>query len=127
MNDAVPIRAPTKFAELSIDWTQAARTEPERSLREAFLTYELSCGPNGLVSVLLLAMVSRRHGSIDEIEASADHAEVLLGAQAAQVPGRCAGRRSRLSQARRHGVVSRRARRDAEDGVISCCTAFANP
>ena len=63
MKDAVPFPAPAKFAELGIDWTRTARTEPERSLREAFLTYEVSCGPNGLVSVLLLALVSRRQGS----------------------------------------------------------------
>jgi hypothetical protein len=80
MKDAVPFRAPTKFAERGIDWAQAARTESERSLREAFLTYELSCGPNGLVSVLLLAVVSRRQGSVaEDLQAAADHAEILLG------------------------------------------------
>ena len=82
MKDVVPFRAPTKFAELGIDWTQAARTDPERSLREAFLTYELSCGPNGLVSVLLLAVVSRRQGSVaEDLQAAADHAEILLGSK----------------------------------------------
>ena len=80
MKDVVPFRAPTKFAEFGIDWTQAARTESERSLREAFLTYELSCGPSGLVSVLLLAVVSRRQGSVaEDLQAAADHAEILLG------------------------------------------------
>ncbi len=80
MKDAVPFRAPTKFTEFGIDWTQAARSESERSLREAFLTYELSCGPNGLVSVLLLAMVSRRQGSVaEDLQAAANHAEILLG------------------------------------------------
>ncbi|HEV2740213.1 MAG TPA: hypothetical protein VGU66_16655 [Candidatus Elarobacter sp.] len=69
-----------KFAEFGIDWMHAARTEPERSLREAFLTYELSCGPNGLVSVLLLAVVSQRQGSVaEDLQAAADHAEILLG------------------------------------------------
>jgi hypothetical protein len=80
MKDALPFRAPAKFAELGIDWTRAARIESERSLREAFLTYELSCGPNGLVSVLLLAVVSRRQGSVaEDLQAAADHAEILLG------------------------------------------------
>lgn len=40
MKNVVPFRAPAKFAEYDIDWTRAARTEPERRLREAFLTYE---------------------------------------------------------------------------------------
>ncbi len=80
MRDVVPFRAPAKFAELGIDWTRAARTEPERKLRKTFLTYELSCGPNGLVSVLLLAVVSRRQGSVaEDLQAAADHAEILLG------------------------------------------------
>ena len=68
------------FDEFGIDWTRASRAEPERSLREAFLTYELSCGPNGLVSVLLLAVVSRRQGSVaEDLQAAADHGEILLG------------------------------------------------
>ncbi len=80
MKNVVPFRAPVKFAEFGIDWTRAARTESERSVREAFLTYESSCGPNGLVSVLLLTVVSRRQGSVaDDLQAAADHAEILLG------------------------------------------------
>lgn len=76
----VPFQAPERFAEVGIDWTRAARTESERSLREAFLTYETSCGPNGLVSVLLLAVVSQRQGSVaEDLQAAADFAEVLLG------------------------------------------------
>jgi hypothetical protein len=79
MRNIVPFRAPAKFAQFDIDWTRAARTEPERSLREAFLTYEASCGPNGLVSILLLAIVSNRQGSVaDDLQAAADHAEILL-------------------------------------------------
>lgn len=36
--------------------------------------------PNGLVSVLLLATVSRRQGSVaEDLQAAADHAEILLG------------------------------------------------
>jgi hypothetical protein len=76
----VPFKAPERFARVGIDWTRAARTESERSLREAFLTYETSCGPNGLVSILLLAVVSRRQGSVaEDLQAAADFAEVLLG------------------------------------------------
>ncbi len=80
MKNVVPFRAPAKFAQFDIDWTRAARTEAERTLREAFLTYETSCGPNGLVSILLLAIVSRRQGSVaEDLQAAADHAEILLG------------------------------------------------
>jgi hypothetical protein len=76
----VPFKAPQRFARVGIDWTRAARTESERSLREAFLTYETSCGPNGLVSVLLLAVVTRRQGTVaEDLQAAADYAEVLLG------------------------------------------------
>jgi hypothetical protein len=80
MKNVVPFRAPAKFAQFGIDWTRPARTESERRLREAFLTYETSCGPNGLVSILLLAIVSRRQASIaEDLQAAADHAEILLG------------------------------------------------
>ena len=80
MKNVVPFRAPAKFAEYGIDWTRAAQTESERRLREAFLTYEASCGPNGLVSILLLATVSHRQGSVaEDLQAAADHAEILLG------------------------------------------------
>src|SRR3982074_3434306 len=80
MKNVVPFAAPAKFAEFTMAWTRAARTEPERRLREAFLTYETSCGPNGLVSILLLAIVSRRQGSVaEDLRAAADHAEILLG------------------------------------------------
>jgi hypothetical protein len=60
MRNVVPFKAPNTFTRFGIDWTRAAATERERKLREAFLTYESSCGPNGLVSLLLLATVSRR-------------------------------------------------------------------
>jgi hypothetical protein len=78
--NVVPFKAPAKFAQFGIDWTRAAGTESERSLREAFLTQEASCGPNGLVSILLLAIVSRRQGTVaEDLQAAADHAEILLG------------------------------------------------
>lgn len=80
MKNVVPFVAPAKFAEFGIDWTRAARSESERTLREAFLTYEASCGPNGLVSILLLAIVSRRQGAVaEDLRGATDHAEILLG------------------------------------------------
>ena len=80
MKNVVPFQTPAKFAQFGIDWTRAVRTEPERSMREAFLTYETSRGPNGLVSILLLAIVSSRQGSVaKDLQAAADHAEILLG------------------------------------------------
>ena len=79
MKNVVPFAAPAKFAEFGIDWTRPAQTETERRLREAFLTHEASCGPNGLVSILLLATVSRREGAVaQDLQAAADHAEILL-------------------------------------------------
>jgi hypothetical protein len=78
MRNVVPFKAPDMFTRFGIDWTRAAATERERNLREAFLTYETSCGPNGLVSLLLLAAVSRRQGAVaDDLQAAADHAETL--------------------------------------------------
>jgi hypothetical protein len=54
--------------------------EPKRSLREAYLTFESSCGADGLVSVLLLAVVSRRQGAVaEDLLAASDFAEVILG------------------------------------------------
>jgi hypothetical protein len=77
--NVVPFKPPETFDRFGIDWTQAARTEREQSLREAYLTYESSCGPNGLVSLLLLAMVCRRQGAIaEDLEAAADLAEIML-------------------------------------------------
>jgi hypothetical protein len=82
MKNVVPFRPSAKFAQFDIDWTRAARTETERRLREASLTYEMSCGPNGLVSILLLTIVSRRQASVaEDLQAAADHAEILLGMQ----------------------------------------------
>ncbi len=80
MKNVVLFRPPATFAEFGIDWARAAQTEREQTLREAFLTYEASCGPNGLVSILLLAVVSRRQGAVaDDLQAAADDAEILLG------------------------------------------------
>jgi hypothetical protein len=80
MRNVVPFTAPDKFGAAGIDGTREPRCENERSLREAFLTYETSCGPNGLLSLLLLALVSRRQGSVaSDLQNAADHAEILLG------------------------------------------------
>ena len=78
--NVVPFRAPESFARFGIDWTRDAKTEPERSLREAYLTFESSCGHDGLVSILLLAVVSRRQGAVaEDLQAAADFAEIILG------------------------------------------------
>jgi hypothetical protein len=48
-------------------------------VREAFLTHETSCGMSGLVSVLLLAVVSRRQGAVaEDLQGAADFAEIIL-------------------------------------------------
>ncbi|MDP9024045.1 MAG: hypothetical protein M3N13_01545 [Candidatus Eremiobacteraeota bacterium] len=77
--NVVPFRAPKTFERFGIDWTRAAISDSERSLREAFLTRESSCGPEGLVSILLLAVVSRRQGTVaEDLQAAADFAEIML-------------------------------------------------
>jgi len=79
MRNVVPFKAPETFTKWGIDWTKAPRSERERALREAYLVYETSCGPDGLVSVLLLATVSRRQGAIaPDRQDAADFAEILL-------------------------------------------------
>jgi hypothetical protein len=79
MKNVVPFKAPGIFERAGIDWTRAALTDRERSVREPYLTHECSCGPNGLVSVLLLATVARRCGAVaDDLQGAADHAEILL-------------------------------------------------
>ena len=79
MRNVVPFKPPEAFASAGIDWTRDALTEHERRLREAYLTYETSCGPDGLVSLLLLASVTRRQGTVaDDLRTAADYAESLL-------------------------------------------------
>ena len=79
MKNVVPFKAPETFERLGIDWTKDAVSERERLLREAFLTYETSCGQNGLVSLVLLALVSRRQGAVaTDLQAAADFAEIIL-------------------------------------------------
>ena len=79
MKNVVPFKPPATFERYGIDWTRDAASESERQLREAFLTHERSCGPNGLVSLLLLATVSRRQGTVaGDLQTAADFAEILL-------------------------------------------------
>lgn len=79
MKNVVPFKPPEGFERHGIDWTREAISAGERALREAYLTYEVSCGPDGLVSVLLLATVCRRNGPVaEDLQAAADHAEILL-------------------------------------------------
>jgi hypothetical protein len=82
VKNVVPFKAPHTFERFGIDWTKSPKSERERSLREAFLTYETSCGINGLTSVLLLATVSRRQGAVaDDLQDAADCAEIMLAMQ----------------------------------------------
>jgi len=77
--NVVPFKAPESFARFGIDWARNAKTERERALREAYLTFESSCGADGLVSILLLAVVSRRQGAVaDDLQGAADFAEIIL-------------------------------------------------
>ena len=80
MKNVVPFKQPEIFNRHGIDWTRAPATNAERALREAYLTYETSCGPEGLVSVLLLATVTRRQGGAvsQDLQDAADFAEILL-------------------------------------------------
>lgn len=77
--NVVPFRPPESFKRFGIDWTRDAANDGERTLREAYLSYELSCRQDGLVSILLLAVVSRRQGAVaEDLQAAADFAEVML-------------------------------------------------
>ncbi len=83
MKNVVPFRAPETFERYGINWTREPAAEPERLLREAFLTYENSSGTDGLMSVLLLALVSRRQGAVaSDLQAAADFAEIMLAMKA---------------------------------------------
>jgi hypothetical protein len=82
VKNVVPFKAPETFERFGINWTRAAASEPERLLREAYLTYETSCGLNGLASLLLLAIVSQRQGAIaEDLQAAAHFAEIMLAMQ----------------------------------------------
>ena len=71
--NVVPFKPPESFKRFGIDWKRNAANEGERTLREAYLSYELSCRQEGLVSILLLAIVSRRQGAVaEDLQAAAD-------------------------------------------------------
>jgi hypothetical protein len=77
--NVVPFKAPDTFKRFGIDWTREPATEAERTLRETFLIYESFCGGEGLASILLLATVSRRQGSVaKDLQEAADFAEIIL-------------------------------------------------
>ena len=77
--NVVPYKPPETFERFGIDWTRDATNDRERSLREAYLRYESSCGPNGLVSLVLSAVVCGRLGAVaGDLEAAADLAEIML-------------------------------------------------
>ena len=83
MKNVVPFQAPETFGRYGIDWTREPTSDTERLLREAFLGYENSCGQDGLISVLLLALVSRRQGAVaSDLQAAADFAEIVLAMKA---------------------------------------------
>ncbi|MBV8370239.1 MAG: hypothetical protein JO036_15140 [Candidatus Eremiobacteraeota bacterium] len=85
MNDStkrmnvVPFKACDAFDKAGIDWTREPCSDAERTLREAYLTYESSAGTSGLISLLLLGIVSRRQGTIaPDLQYVADRAEIVL-------------------------------------------------
>ncbi len=81
MRNVVPFRS-TAFAAVGIDWTKEPRSEAERGLRGTYLTYETSCGPDGLASVVLLSIVARRQGAVaSDLQAAAEFAEIILAAK----------------------------------------------
>ena len=77
--NVVPFKASDAFDQAGIDWKREARDDGERALREAYLTYESSAGTSGLVSLLLLGIVTRRQGAIAaDLEYVANRAEIIL-------------------------------------------------
>jgi hypothetical protein len=85
VKNVVPFKAADEFANAGIKWTREPLTESERALREGFVTCESSCGMNGLVSLVLLALVTRRQGTVaSDLQNAADFAEIMLGTQVAK-------------------------------------------
>jgi hypothetical protein len=83
MKNVVPFRSPETFERFGINWTREPTNESERFLREAFLSYESCCGQDGLVSLLLLSVVSRRQGNAaTDLQTAADFAEIMLAMKA---------------------------------------------
>jgi hypothetical protein len=82
MRNVVPFKPPETFARFGIDWTKDPTTICERSLWEAYLSYESSCGSDGLVSLILLSRVARRQGAVaEDLDMAADFAEIILAMQ----------------------------------------------
>jgi hypothetical protein len=101
MKNAVPFRAPAKFAEFGIDWTRVAQTKTERTLREVFLSTKRRAARTAWSRSLLLAIVASRQGSVGEdLQAAADHAESLLGMKLQEHQHDTLDAVSRLSHAR---------------------------
>jgi len=79
MKHAVPFKVRDEFSRAGIDWSRPAPTKRERAVRESFLTYERTCGPNGLVSLVLLALAASRSGDVaDDLRDAAELAEGIL-------------------------------------------------
>lgn len=82
VKNVVPFKACNEFAKAGIIWSREPLSERERCVRETFLTYESSCGSSGLISLVLLAIVTRRHGEpATDLKNAADFAEVMLAQQ----------------------------------------------
>ena len=82
VKNVVPFKTCDEFAKAGIVWSREPLSERERSVRETFLTYESSCGSSGLISLVLLAIVTRRRGEpADDLKNAADFAEVMLAMQ----------------------------------------------
>jgi len=82
VKNVVPFKTCDEFAMAGIVWSREPLSERERSVRETFLTYESSCGSSGLISLVLLAIVTRRHGEpAADLKNAADFAEVMLAMQ----------------------------------------------
>jgi hypothetical protein len=78
VRNVVPFRS-TAFAAVGINWTKEPASASERALRGTYLTYETSCGPDGLTSVVLLSIVTRRQGTVaSDLQAAAEFAEIIL-------------------------------------------------
>ena len=111
MRNVVPFKAPDTFTRVGIDWTRSAATERERKLREAFLTYESSCGSNGLVSLLLLATVSRRSAGASQIarhgHAGSDNIHTTRAGNCSDPARRTRCSQIALQQRRDRSVLSR--------------------
>ena len=76
--NVVPFKPPETFERFGIDWTRDATNDAsDRCAKRTSRTS--SCGPNGLVSLVLLAVVCGRQGAVAaDLQAAADLAEIML-------------------------------------------------